>query len=256
MNVSNDDETMARLRTEYEGPALLEPQLASDPISQFHRWFDEAVAADTIEPNAMVLGTVDEAGRPRQRTVLLKHVDQAGFTFFTNYESAKATDIAGQSWVSLLFGWYGMHRQVIVSGRAARVPEADSDRYFASRPHGSQLAVWASRQSQVIEDRKVLDSAYARLGREYPGEVPRPSRWGGFTVVPQQVEFWQGRTNRLHDRLRFSRDREDAWVVHRLAPLANKLGSLLTRLSACGPRGMSQTAGCPHGRSRGGETPR
>ena len=213
-----DDATLARLRREYTTTGLEPTDLAADPITQFGVWFDQAVTAGITEPNAMVLATVDSHGRPRQRTVLLKHVDTAGFQFFTNHESAKGHDIAGNPEVNLLFGWYGLHRQVIVSGAAHRVPAARSAQYFATRPRGSQLAAWASPQSAPIPDRATVDDAYRRARDRFPDEVPRPTHWGGYVVVPREVEFWQGRHNRLHDRLRFHRSEQDTWVVQRLAP--------------------------------------
>ena len=167
----------------------------------------------------MVLATLDASGRPHQRTVLLKGVDEGGFTFFTNYSSAKADQIAATGGVSLLFGWHRQHRQVIVSGVAKRIPVEDSRHYFARRPRGSQLAAWASRQSRVLDGRDELDAAFAHAGERFTGEVPMPDGWGGFRVVPDAVEFWQGRANRLHDRLVYRREERGGWRVVRLAPL-------------------------------------
>jgi pyridoxamine 5'-phosphate oxidase len=189
-----------------------------DPIGQFGRWFDDAVRGGDREPNAMVLATVDAGGRPRQRTVLLKGFDETGFRFFTNHTSAKGEQIAAEPRVSLLFGWYLQHRQVIVSGRAVKLDPEVSAGYFGSRPRGSQLAAWASPQSRRVADREELESAFARAGERFPDEVPPPPHWGGYRVEPEEIEFWQGRANRLHDRLRFRRDDSDAWVVVRLAP--------------------------------------
>lgn len=205
------------MRIDYNGLTLEEAEAALDPLDQFHQWFDEAVRGGGLEPNAMVLATVDATGRPRQRTVLLKAVDDAGFTFFTNYSSAKADQIATSRHVNLLFGWYRQHRQVIVSGPATRIPREASERYFAQRPRGSQLAAWASRQSGVLRDRNELETAYAEASLRFPDGVPLPDDWGGFLVIPEEIEFWQGRANRLHDRLRY-RSTAGGWEVLRLSP--------------------------------------
>lgn len=214
MERSQNAADVARLRREYDEPDEL--SLDADPLAWFGRWFDEAAAAEP-EPNAMVLATVDSDGFPRQRTVLLKGFGADGFTFFTNYTSDKGVQIAANPEVSLLFGWYRLHRQVIVAGTARKVPRADSEDYFATRPRGAQLAAWASRQSRPIPDRAALEREYARAEAEHPNEVPAPPHWGGFVVEPSRVEFWQGRRNRLHDRVRYHRE-SSAWVPERLAP--------------------------------------
>lgn len=206
------------MRIDYDGLTLEEAGADVDPLVQFHHWFDDAVRGGGLEPNAMVLATVDAAGRPRQRTVLLKGVDDIGFTFFTNYSSAKADQIAATGYVSLLFGWHRQHRQVIVSGVAERIGVDENRRYFGRRPRGSQLAAWASRQSRVLSDRTELDAAFASAAERFPDEVPMPEGWGGFRVVPDEVEFWQGRANRLHDRLVYRRGGGGGWSVARLAP--------------------------------------
>jgi pyridoxamine 5'-phosphate oxidase len=205
------------LRQEYGDRPLREADLAADWVIQFGRWFAEAVAAELPEPNAMVLATADAQGRPSARTVLLKAYDDGGFVFYTNYESRKGTELDANPYASLVFPWYLMHRQVVVCGSATRVERAETEVYFASRPRDSRLSAWASPQSCVVEGRAVLEEACAEAGRQFVGEVPPPPNWGGFRVAPDTVEFWQGRANRLHDRLRFRRTGSD-WVVERLAP--------------------------------------
>ncbi|HZE42111.1 MAG TPA: pyridoxamine 5'-phosphate oxidase [Stackebrandtia sp.] len=209
---------LSQLRRDYSSPSLDEADAAADPITQFRGWFDAARDSEATEANAMVLATVDAQGRPQQRTVLLKAVDERGFTFFTNYESDKGRQIAGNPEVSLLFGWYIAHRQVRVCGAAARVPRAETEDYFATRPRGSQLAAWASAQSRRLGSRAELDAEVEAMGRRFGDEVPAPPHWGGYRVEPRTVEFWQGRRDRLHDRLRYQRDENDGWVVERLAP--------------------------------------
>ena len=201
------------------GPGLDEAMLAPDPVAQFSGWLAEAVAAGLPEPNAMVLSTVTGAGRPRARSVLLKSHGQDGFTFYTNRTSAKAQDLSGNPWASLLFPWYALHRQVIIQGAVSPLSEAESEPYFHSRPRGAQLGAWASRQSSVIGSRAVLDDRYARLEQRWPEgtTVPMPSFWGGYRLRHDVVEFWQGRASRLHDRLRYRRQGTH-WAVERLAP--------------------------------------
>ncbi|AZM53896.1 pyridoxamine 5'-phosphate oxidase [Streptomyces sp. WAC 01529] len=213
----------AGMREQYVTEGLAEAELPAGPMEQFARWFKEAVSAgDAVhEPNAMVVSTVDAEGRPSARTVLLKGFDERGFVFFTNYDSRKARELAGNAAVSLLFPWHAMARQVIVSGTAERVGREETVAYFRTRPHGSQLGAWASAQSSVLTSRDELDRAYADLAARYPeGEqVPVPPNWGGFRVTPQAVEFWQGRRNRLHDRLRYVRTPDGkGWDVERLSP--------------------------------------
>jgi pyridoxamine 5'-phosphate oxidase len=214
---------VADLRRHYRLAGLREEDLAADPMTQFDRWFTEAVGcmddAGFPEPNAMVVATADAQGRPSTRMVLLKAYDERGFVFYTNYGSRKAREITVNPQVSLHFPWLVLQRQVVVTGRAERTPRAETEAYFATRPFGSQLGAWASPQSQVVADRGVLESAYDELLRRYPegAQISAPEHWGGFRVVPDAVEFWQGRPNRLHDRLRFRRE-ADRWLVERLAP--------------------------------------
>jgi pyridoxamine 5'-phosphate oxidase len=214
-----DDDRIAAMRRSYELGGLAEPDLAGDWLTQFRRWFADAEAAGLLEPNWLVLATADAAGRPDARCVLLKAVDERGFVFYTNYDSAKGRDLAANPHAALVIPWVALQRQVRIQGGVERVTAAESDRYFASRPHGSQIGAAASPQSQVVASREVLDDAYRSWEQRYPDDtsVPRPEHWGGFRVVPATVEFWQGRRNRMHDRLRFRRA-ETGWVVERLAP--------------------------------------
>ncbi|MEU7105396.1 pyridoxamine 5'-phosphate oxidase [Streptomyces sp. NPDC046215] len=207
------------MREQYVSEGLLEDDLAPAPYEQFALWFAQAFAGGLQEPNAMVLSTADAAGRPSSRTVLLKGYDERGFVFYTNYGSRKAGDLTANPYASLLFPWHPLARQVIVSGSAGRVDAAETAAYFHSRPRGSQLGAWASAQSTVAGSRAEIDAAYERLAARYPeGEpVPVPPGWGGFRVVPETVEFWQGRENRLHDRLRYVRA-GSGWRVERLCP--------------------------------------
>jgi pyridoxamine 5'-phosphate oxidase len=209
---------LADIRRDYAGK-LLEADLAPDWQAQFARWFADAVAVGIPEPNAMVLATADGEGRPSARTVLLRGLDERGFTFFTNYASRKGADILANPRASVVFPWYVLNRQVVVCGAVEKVDRRETEAYFATRPRGSQLGAWASPQSTVIGSREAIERALEEVGKRFPaGEpVPAPSGWGGFRVVPESVEFWHGRASRLHDRLRFRRDGA-VWVVERLAP--------------------------------------
>lgn len=211
----------ASMRKQYRAEGLDEAELAATPLEQFARWFKQAAAeAHLFEPNAMVVSTADAQGRPSSRTVLLKHFDEQGFVFYTNYDSRKARDLAENPHVCLLFPWHPMARQVIVRGVARRTRRDETAAYFRTRPHGSQLGAWASVQSAVIASRDDLDASYAELAARYPeGEqVPVPPHWGGFRVAPESVEFWQGRENRLHDRLRYVAEADEGWRMERLSP--------------------------------------
>lgn len=206
-------------RREYNATPIDETTMAATPFLQFEQWYQTALEEELLEPNAMVLATVDERGQPTQRTVLLKYFDTSGFVFFTNLESRKSRQIAQNAQVSLLFQWLPLQRQLAVEGRAERVSTLESMKYFASRPRGSQLGAWVSRQSTVISSRSLLENKLAELKQKFAaGEVPWPSFWGGFRVVPQRVEFWQGQPNRLHDRIEYIRQPDDNWSRQRLAP--------------------------------------
>ena len=214
---------LAALRREYGDRGLDVPDLAPDPVSMFRQWLDATVAAGLHEPNAMVVATVSPEGRPSSRMVLLKGVDERGFVFFTNYESRKAADIAANPHVSLLFPWHDLQRQVRVEGAASKVSAEESEAYFAGRPRESQLGAWASPQSRVVASRSALDERYGGVLAQFAGldEVPVPPHWGGFRVAPYAVEFWQGRKDRMHDRMVYRRAEDDPhapWVVERLAP--------------------------------------
>ena len=212
---------LGRLRREYGDRGLDFPDLAPDPIAMFRRWFDDTVAAPLHEPNAMVVSTVSPEGRPSSRMVLLKDLDDRGFVFYTNYESRKGHDLAANPSVALLFPWHDLQRQVRVEGRAERVPREQSEAYFSSRPRESQLGAWASPQSEVVTSRAALDERYGGVLAQFAEmeDVPLPPTWGGFLVVPDLVEFWQGRKGRMHDRLVFRRTGVgQAWTTERLAP--------------------------------------
>lgn len=210
---------MRDMRRSYEQAGLDEAELAADWVGQLRRWMDDAIAAELTEPNWMVLATADGRGRPSARCVLLKGYDERGVVLFTNYDSRKGREVAQNPYASLVIPWVPLQRQVIVVGTVERTSAAESDGYFASRPYGSQLGSAASPQSEVVGSRADLDAAWARLAQRYPQgtAVPRPPYWGGLRVVPETVEFWQGRRDRLHDRLRFRRA-DQRWVVERLAP--------------------------------------
>jgi len=210
--------SIADLRRDYRSHVLIEEEASADPLTQFRQWFDDAIRAELLEPNAMTLATVTPSGDPAARTVLLKGLDDTGFVFFTNYESAKGRHLSGHPRACLLFFWGELERQVRITGHVERLPQAESLAYFRSRPRGSQLGAWASPQSQVIPSREVLDGRLAALEAQYAdGEIPLPPFWGGYRVVPEAVEFWQGRTSRLHDRLLYTRA-AGAWSRVRLAP--------------------------------------
>ena len=208
---------VAELRRNYTRDGLSRADLDPDPVAQFRRWFTQAVEAQIVEPNAMVLGTTD-GKRPSARSVLLKAYDERGFVFFTNYDSRKAKEIAANAHVSLLFPWYPLERQVSILGRAERISTAESLVYFVSRPHGSRLGAWVSQQSSVINSRQLLEIKLEEIKQKFAdGEVPLPSFWGGFRVVPSEIEFWQGRENRLHDRFRYALSGSN-WAIERLSP--------------------------------------
>ncbi len=205
-------------REQYQSEGLDLPDVDPDPIVQFRSWFADVEASGLWEPNAMVVSTVDEEGWPAARIVLLKSLDDRGFVFYTNYESDKGRELAAVPRTSLTFFWIELRRQVRVRGVARRLGDAENDAYFATRPRGSQLGAWASPQSQVVAGRHTLETRYAELDARYrDAEIPRPPHWGGIAVEPERIEFWQGRENRLHDRLRYERA-AGSWTIVRLAP--------------------------------------
>jgi pyridoxamine 5'-phosphate oxidase len=210
---------IARLREEYTRAGLEESDTDPNPIEQFRTWFDEALATNLHEPNAMIVATATPDGRPSARVVLLKGFDERGFVFYTNYEGRKGRELEANPYAALLFYWGELERQVRLEGRVGRIPEEESDAYFAGRPRGSQLGAWASEQSRPIKDRGALEKRLRELEAEYEGrEVPRPPFWGGYRVEPETMEFWQGRENRLHDRLVYRRSEEGGWRRDRLQP--------------------------------------
>ncbi len=209
--------SIADLRKDYTQAGL--EQGHPSPFKQFELWFNQALAADLLEPNAMTLATVTSEGKPDARIVLLKGFDTQGFVFYTNYRSQKGQELAANPHAALVFLWGDLERQVRVVGRVEKATDLEADTYFQSRPLGSRLGAWASTQSEVIPSREVLEARMKALEAEYQGrEIPRPDHWGGFRVVPTEIEFWQGRPSRLHDRLRYRLQDGGVWVIDRLAP--------------------------------------
>lgn len=210
---------VARLRQNYTRAGLTEAELHPDPIVQFDRWFQQSLDAGLREPNAMTLATATADGMPSARIVLLKSFDARGFVFFTNYESQKGRELLENPRAALVFHWVELERQVRIAGSVERTADQETDDYFHSRPVNSQLGAWASRQSQVIASREVLEEQFSSAADMHSGkQIPRPPDWGGYRVVPHWIEFWQGRPSRLHDRLRFDRSGEQGWRVGRLSP--------------------------------------
>ncbi|HEV3410671.1 MAG TPA: pyridoxamine 5'-phosphate oxidase [Chthoniobacterales bacterium] len=210
---------LAALREEYVSHGLRRAELDRDPIRQFAKWFGEAAAGDIRDVNAMNLATVNAEGVPCSRVVLLKAMSDRGFVFYTNYTSAKAREIEANPRVALNFFWVQLSRQVRINGTAERTSREESEEYFHSRPVGSQLGAWASNQSEVIPNRDVLEAKLVEVTDRFGGGViPLPPNWGGYRVVPATIEFWQGRTNRLHDRFRYTRQADDTWLIERLSP--------------------------------------
>jgi pyridoxamine 5'-phosphate oxidase len=213
--------TIADVRREYSRESLDESDVARDPVEQFARWFDEALKSELTEPTAVALATASTAthgfARPSARMVLLKGFDARGFVFFTNYESRKGKELAANPFASLVFFWAELERQVRVEGRVERVSAQASDEYYASRPLGARLSAWASAQSAKVPDRRALEDALAAMSARFGEHPPRPTHWGGYRVIPAAIEFWQGRANRLHDRLLYT-PADGGWKIERLAP--------------------------------------
>ena len=232
---------LSDFREDYQLDALERARLRSDPLEQFESWFLSAAGEQSQsrwrrigialyklwsavcnhrppDINAMTLATVDTNGKPSARTVLLKSVDERGFIFFTNYDSRKGRELAENPNAALTFFWPEMERQVCVAGTVTKLPVAESEAYFKSRPRGSRLAAWASNQSDVIPDRAILEARWHELEKKFPGEIPLPPNWGGFILRPERIEFWQGRASRLHDRFNYTRQPDGAWKIERLSP--------------------------------------
>jgi pyridoxamine 5'-phosphate oxidase len=211
--------SLADLRAEYSQAGLTAAELDRDPLRQFQRWFEQALHAGIREPNAMVLATVGSQWQPSTRIVLLKGIDDRGFTFFTSYESRKGLELAANPRAALNFPWVDLERQVNIIGSVTRLTRPESEAYFKSRPRGNRLGAWASQQSQVIPDRSLLEKRMQDLESKYPGEeIPLPPYWGGYRLSPVEIEFWQGRPNRLHDRFRYLKQGDGAWQIDRLSP--------------------------------------
>lgn len=211
--------SLTELRQNYAKGVLDEHTVAADPLTQFAQWMQEALQSQLLEPNAMTLATVDAQGQPHARVMLLKEVSQGGFVFFTNYHSAKADDLTAYPRAALCFLWLELERQIRIEGRIEQVSREESERYFHSRPYASQLGAWASAQSQLAENRAQLETQFAAVEARYaPNPVPLPEHWGGYRLIPNGVEFWQGRPNRLHDRIRYRLHSDGTWLRERLQP--------------------------------------
>lgn len=210
-------DSIAQLRKNYTFGQLSETEAPRNPLDLFQVWFDQAIQAQCPEPNSMTLATADQAGNPSARIVLLKGADQAGFTFFTNYESQKGQELAFRPQAALLFHWHELERQVRIKGIVAKVDAAESDAYFHSRPPASRIGAWASPQSKAIPNREFLEEAEKQFAQQYGDQPPRPEHWGGYRLKPTEIEFWQGRPSRLHDRIHYQLNGSD-WKIARLAP--------------------------------------
>lgn len=210
---------IASIRTDYKRASLDKTDVLTDPVAQFQHWLDEAIKAQVPEPTAMTLATITAEGRPAARIVLLKEVDPSGFVFYTNYESRKGRELAANGAACLVFYWAELERQVRIDGTVDKTSAAEADLYFAIRPPLSRIGAWASPQSQVIENRSWLEARFAEAELRFKDKViPRPTHWGGYRLAPHTLEFWQGRPNRLHDRLQYRRQADGPWILERLAP--------------------------------------
>lgn len=210
---------ISNFRKEYLNGGLNRSDLRSDPVDQFASWFEQARKAKLVEPTAMVLATVNSEGQPSQRSVLLKYFDENGFVFFTNYGSRKAGEIGQNNRVSLVLVWLELERQIMINGSASKIPAADSAKYFLSRPKDSQVAAWVSSQSHSLSSRQALMQKFGEMKKKFKeGKVPLPSFWGGYRVVPTEIEFWQGRKSRLHDRFIYRKGNSESWNIERLMP--------------------------------------
>jgi pyridoxamine 5'-phosphate oxidase len=209
----------ADIRRDYSAGALERADLDPNPLKQFQKWFDYAVSKlASGDVNAMVLATADKAGKPSSRTILLKGVDERGFIFFTNYDSRKGRELAENPSAALTFYWPDLERQVCVAGTVSKVPTAESEAYFKSRPRDSRLAAWASNQSDAISDRTALQKKWDEMAAKFPDEIPLPPNWGGYVLKPERIEFWQGRPGRMHDRFCYTRQPDNSWKLERLSP--------------------------------------
>ena len=211
--------SLADLRKDYSLAGLSEKDVARDPFRQFEKWFQEAEAAKLVEPNAAVLSTATKDGRPSSRMILLKGIDGRGFVFYTNYSSRKGMELESNPHVSFMFPWVALERQVIIEGSVTKVTREESEAYFRIRPRSSQLAAWASSQSTILSGREALEDAMKAVEKKFSGvDAPLPPHWGGFRIIPETVEFWQGRRSRLHDRLRYRRLADGTWTIERVSP--------------------------------------
>jgi len=209
---------IADLRKSYNLAGLRRTDLEANPIRQFQKWLQQAIEAQLLEPTAMMLATTDKNGRPSSRMVLLKGLDERGFIFYTSYESRKARELQENSNAAIVFYWAELERQARVTGAASRIPRAESEAYFKTRPRGHQLGAWVSAQSEVIARRAVLEDRLKQFEQKFSNAVPLPPFWGGYVLAPVEIEFWQGRPNRLHDRFRYTRQADGNWLIERLAP--------------------------------------